>query len=243
MSTSPMSCQTAGLGLISIVAVSLTFPVVAAAQDSSPIKAANCAAPIKVACVGDSITQGGADGRPWPSQLREMLGDRWNVQNFGASGTTLMKSGDSPYQKHEKFGAAKALHPDVVIIALGTNDTKAQNWKNFEKDFEADLIDMVKQSAALSSKPRIFVCCPPYIARGGNWGINDGNTLQEIPVITKVAKAMNLGIIDLHGALKDKDGMIPDNVHPNAEGQKEIALAVLQALTGKNGQKDILKQK
>ena len=52
-------------------------------------------------------------------------------------------------------------------------------------------------------------------------------------VIDKVAKDLKLGIIDLHAALKGKDGMIPDNVHPNNDGAAAIALAVFNVLTGK----------
>jgi len=216
-----------------LLVFSMALPVLA--QDSTPVKVEKYKAPIKVSCVGDSITQGvgAGGGNSWPDQLRKMLGEKWDVKNFGVSATTLMKSGDSPYQKKDAFKKAKDFNPDVVVIMLGTNDTKPQNWKNFKKDFEADYMDMVKQFAELASKPRIFVCYAPYIAKGGNWGINEPNTVEEIPVITKVAKELKLGIIDVHGALKDKDSLIPDNVHPNAEGATVIAQTVFKALTGK----------
>jgi len=61
--------------------VSLCFcgfpPAVAAAQDA--------AAPIRVACVGDSITQGVHVGREdkYPSVLGRLLGARYQVRNFG----------------------------------------------------------------------------------------------------------------------------------------------------------------
>jgi len=119
------------------------------------------------------------------------------------------------------------------VIALGTNDTKPQNWTNFKKDFEADYKNLVKQFMDLPGKRRMFICRPPYIPGDGNFGINDPNTVAEIPVIDKVAKDLKLGIIDLHAALKGKDGMIPDNVHPNNDGAAAIALAVFNALAGK----------
>lgn len=219
------------------IAAAFVLPVSVWSQDPSPIKVADYKSPIKVACVGDSITCGvGADGgQSWPDQLRRLLGDKWDVKNFGVSGTTLMNSGDGPYQKQNAFTEAKAFNPDVVVIALGTNDTKPQNWKNFEKDFEADYKNLVKQFTDLPGKRRIFICRPTYIARDGNFGINDLNTVAEIPVIDKVAKDLKLGIIDLHAALKGKDGMIPDNVHPNNDGAAAMALAVFNALAGKTG--------
>jgi len=223
--------------VVALASISVMWPMVAGAKDKSlSINPAEYAAPVKVACVGDSITQGfgAGGGNSWPDQLSKMLGGKWDVKNFGISGTTLMKSGDSPYQRQDAFACAKALNPDVVIIMLGTNDTKPQNWKKFQTDFEADLIDMVRQFATLASKPRIFICYPPYIAKGGNWGINESNTVTEITVVSKVATEMKLGVIDVHGNLKDKDEMIPDNVHPNGAGARVIAATVFKVLTGKD---------
>ena len=220
---------------VALASITVAWTVLVFAQDKSlPINPAEYAAPIKVSCVGDSITQGvGADeGKSWPDQLGKMLGGKWNANNFGVSGTTLTKSGDNPYQKQDAFARAKALNPDVVIIMLGTNDTKPQNWKNFLTDFETNLIDMVKQFAALPGKPRMFLCYPPYIAKGGNWGINESNTVTEISVISKVAAAMKVGVIDVHGNLKGNDEMIPDNVHPNGAGARVIAATVFKASLG-----------
>lgn len=219
-----------------LVPISLALCLSGMSQAAPPIRPEAQTAPVKVACVGDSITKGfgTGSGNSWPEQLGRMLGKDWEVRNFGVSGTTLMNSGDKPYQKQAAFGNAKAFNPDVVVIMLGTNDTKPDNWKKFQADFEADLTDMAKQFLALSGKPRIFLCHPPYIPGGGNWGINEPSTLEEIPVIARVAKTMKLGLVDVHGSLKGKDRMIPDKVHPNAEGAGVIAGAVFKALTGKD---------
>ena len=218
-----------------MIAVSVVLPAAGWAQDNSPIDIGKYKEPIKLACVGDSITAGvgAGKGKSWPDQVRGMLGDKWNVKNFGVSATTLMNSGDRPYQKVGAFKAAKDFNPDVVVIVLGTNDTKPQNWKNFQKDFEADYKDMVKQFAETANKPRIFACYPPYVGKKGNYGINEPNVLLEIPVVKKVAEDMKLGVIDVHSATNGKDSLFPDNVHPNAEGAKLIAAAVFKALTGK----------
>jgi len=218
-----------------MIAAAVALPALAWAQDSSPIDIGKYKEPIKLACVGDSITAGvgAGKGRSWPDQVRGMLGEKWDVKNFGVSGTTLLKNGDNPYQKKGAFKNAKDFNPDVVVIMLGTNDTKPQNWKNFKKDFEPDYKDLAKQFAETANKPRIFVCYPPYVAKDGHWGINEPNVLLEIPVIKKVAEDMKLGLIDVHGATSGKDGLFPDNVHPNADGAKVIAAAVFKALTGK----------
>jgi len=213
---------------------SLLLPGVALAKNPQPLAVANYKAPIKLACVGDSITQGvgAAGGMSWPDQLGKLLGDKWEVKNFGVSGTTLLQSGDNPYQKQGAFQQAKECAPDVVVIVLGTNDTKPQNWKNKEH-FVADYMDLISQFAKLPSKPRVFIGYPPYIAGDGNFGINEAATKEEIPLLDQVAKTTQSGVIDVHGALVGKDALIPDKVHPNTQGATEIAKAVCMGLTGK----------
>lgn len=215
-----------GIALLGLVTTGL---------QADPVDVTGMKMPVRVSCVGDSITQGvGAErGKSWPSQLQEMLGEDWKVSNFGLSGTTLMNSGNKPYQKSGRFKAALESDPDVVVIMLGTNDTKPQNWQHFEKDYEKDYRSLIRAFADLETKPQIFLCLPPYIAKDGNWGINERATLAQIPVVTRLSKELKLGLIDVHGALKGRDDLIPDKVHPNTEGAKVITEAVFQALTGK----------
>src|SRR4051794_25029443 len=86
----------------------------------------------KLACVGDSITFGAGiqdrDHDSYPAQLGRMLGEAWDVRNFGVSGATMLKKGDKPYDKQKAYRDALAFKPDVVVIMLGTNDSKPQNW-------------------------------------------------------------------------------------------------------------------
>lgn len=217
--------------LISIAVFLTGFPVLA--QNNAPIDAAAFKEPVKVACVGDSITKGFGTKRSWPDQIGEMLGDRWIVKNFGVNGATLMNSGDKPYQTLGAFNSAIGFSPDVVVIMLGTNDTKPHNWEHFGNDYEKDYRDIIGKFAKLESKPRIFICKPPYIPKEGNWGINEPDTKTQIPVIEKLAKELNAGVIDVHAALEGHDDLIPDKVHPNTEGATLIAAAVFKSLTGK----------
>ncbi|MEN8772080.1 MAG: GDSL-type esterase/lipase family protein [Akkermansiaceae bacterium] len=191
--------------------------------------------PLVLACVGDSITQGvGAKrGQSWPAQAQKTLGKEWQVKNFGLSGTTLMNSGNKPYQKSKQFKNALASSPDIVVIMLGTNDTKPVNWKNSKKDYEADYRDLVSDFQELNSKLKIYLCLPPYIAKDGRWGINNNDTKAQIPIIRKIAKDLELKIIDVYSALEGKDDLIPDTVHPNTRGATLIAKAVTDAITAK----------
>jgi lysophospholipase L1-like esterase len=188
---------------------------------------------IKVACVGDSITEGaGMNGNPYPKQLQEMLRDKWQVENFGVSGRTLMNKGDHPYSKEKKYQDALAMKPDVVIIMLGTNDTKPQNWK-FKDEFEADYKMLIKSFQGLESKPRIYICRACPVIGDGSYGIKEDGIQEQIPIVNKIAAELGLGIIDMHATLKDTPYLIPDNVHPNAEGGRKMAAAAAAVLTGK----------
>lgn len=203
------------------------------ANPMEPIDPSKYESPVKVACVGDSITEGvGSKGNPYPKQLQELLGEKWKVGNFGISARTLMDSGDHPYMKEKKYQDALAMEPDVVIILLGTNDTKPKNWKSKE-GFYDDYKKLVSSFQALESKPRVYVCRPCPVPGKGNFGINEEGVQEQIPLIDKLAKEMGLGVIDMHAALVDKPDLIPDRVHPNAEGAGEMAEAAYGVLTGK----------
>jgi lysophospholipase L1-like esterase len=208
------------------------------ADPMAPIKPSEYKEPVKVACIGDSITQGaGAEpGKSYPAQLQGLFGDKWKVGNFGVSGRTLLKKGDHPYWIEKAYKDALAFAPDVVIIMLGTNDTKPQNWA-FESEFVADYTELVKSFQALESKPRVYVCRPCPVPEPGNYGINEKNLQEWITRVDQIAKDMNLGVIDMHQALEDKPQLLPDRVHPNTAGAGEMAAAAYEVITGEKAPK------
>lgn len=191
------------------------------------------AEPIKVACVGDSITAGyGVErGKSYPSQLQALLGDGYTVGNFGVSGRTLLSKGDKPYINEKAYQEALAMKPDIVIIMLGTNDTKPQNWK-FQKEFEADYKALVESFKRLDSKPKVFLCRPsPGPDKPGN--IYEGDLRKVRSRIDKLASSLGCKVIDMNAALAGKKGMLSDTVHPNAAGAAELAKAAAKAIQGK----------
>jgi acyl-CoA thioesterase I len=219
------------VAVLSLNAFSLTAH---AADPMAPIRPEDFKAPIKLACIGDSITEASDIPEParYPTRLQSLLGSSWKVSNFGLSGHTLLKKGDYPYWNTPRHQEALKSAPDVVIIMLGTNDTKPQNWQ-FKREFFRDYTELVKSFQALESKPRIYVCRPCPVPEPGNFGINEKNTVEAIKIIDRLAKAMNLGVIDMHQALESRPELLPDNVHPNAEGYEELAKTAYKVLTGK----------
>ena len=202
---------------------------------SNSIRVQDYAEPIRVACVGDSITFGAGikdrSKNSYPAQLGKLLGEKWNVRNFGVSGATLLKKGNKPYGQQQAFQDALSFQPHVVIIKLGTNDTKPPNWQ-FKEDFTDDLKDMVNEFTDLPSQAKIWICLP-VPAYSNDWGIRDTVIRTEvIPVIRKVAQAKHLPVIDLYQPFRNQMHLFPDNVHPNAPGAFLMAKIIYQAITG-----------
>jgi alpha-L-fucosidase len=187
----------------------------------------------KIACIGNSITYGiGVYDRQeysYPAQLQALLGNRWDVRNFGSSGRTMLKQGDYPDWNEREFIDAKKFLPDVVIIKLGTNDTKPQNWK-YSGEFLKDYDDFLAEFKSLSSHPRIYLCTP-VPAFPGDWGINDSIIRDGvIPLLRTLVERKHLDLIDLYTPLKSKSDFFPDKVHPNGDGAAVIAREVYNVL-------------
>lgn len=180
---------------------------------------------IKVACIGNSITEGYGLAKQsstgWPVVLNRILGDNYCVQNCGRSATTLQRHGDFPYYICKEFSNALLFNPDIVIIKTGTNDTKPNNWHEdaFIKDYQW-LIDTLKSTR---NNPRIILC-KPVPAFDTIWGINDSIIVNGInPIIDKLAKKNNLEVLDLHEAMKDFEAHFPDKIHPDETAAAKIA--------------------
>jgi lysophospholipase L1-like esterase len=184
---------------------------------------------LRVACIGNSITEGdGVKDRAkdsYPAQMQEILGADYHVRNFGVGGRTLLRKGDYPYWIETAFQEAKDFQPNIVIIKLGTNDSKPQNWQ-YADDFVKDYQVFIDEFQALDSKPTIYLCYP-VPAFSIQWGINNEIITKEImPKIDEVATSKDLKIIDLYTALDGKGEYFPDDIHPNEKGAKIIAETV-----------------
>lgn len=212
--------------------VLLSLALLSVCQKSSAIDPAAFDHPIRIACVGDSITQGVGTTNPkeesYPTQLQTQLGKSWEVQNFGVGGRTLLRKAD-PYD----FSNALKSAPDVVIIGLGTNDSKTAIWSTHQHEFTDDYVAMIKAFQALPNHPQVWACLPPP-AFPGNWGITE-DVIRDgvIPGIKKAAQLTGIKLIDLHAPLLENKSLFPDTVHPNAAGAKRIAELVATELTKK----------
>jgi lysophospholipase L1-like esterase len=184
---------------------------------------------IKVACIGNSITENTAVATDdkYPAVLERDLGaDKYEVRNYGHGGRTLLKKGDTPYWNSEKYQAAKTWQPDIVVIKLGTNDTKSHNWI-YKAEFESDYIEFINSFKVLDSHPQIFLCYPIPLFPPNNWLAHDSLlTNQMMPMIKYVAETTGLTLIDLHTPFEGKNYLVYDQVHPNAKGTTYMAYLI-----------------
>lgn len=189
---------------------------------------------VRVACIGNSITFGaGIRNRSrdsYPSVLARMLGDNYWVKNFGVSARTMLNKGDHPYMNEPAYKNALAFNPNIVVIKLGTNDSKSFNWK-YKADFMKDAQTMIDAFKGLPSQPKIYLCYPSKAYLTGD-GINDDIISKEIiPMIKKLAKKNNLSVIDLHTAMDGMPELFPDRIHPNEKGAQVMAKVVYQSIS------------
>jgi len=192
--------------------------------------------PKKVACVGDSITEGYGLDEPivnsYPAQLSKKLGKEWDVKNFGIRSATLIETGNRPYTDTPHYINSLNFEPNIVVIMLGTNDMKAQNIVEIER-YVSDYASLISQYRNLPSKPLIYICTPPP-SYGKMAGLTNDNIVHTLlPKIKKVSQENNVPLINIYDVLTNKKSLFPDTLHPDEKGAKIIADTVAKAINSK----------
>lgn len=191
---------------------------------------------LKVACIGNSITYGsgvaGREHNAYPAQLQAILGEGYEVRNFGVSGTTTLSSGDWPYVNTQQYKEALAFNPDVVFIKLGTNDSKLENRVHLS-DFEKDYTALIQTFRELPSHPRIILLTPVAAHTGADTLNITASVIAEriVPMIERIAYQNDLEIINLQGMFAGYDeSQMPDGIHPSSLGAGRIAVRLYEHL-------------
>lgn len=211
------------------------------------------AEPLRIVCIGDSITQGGKTNRMeytyrWP--LFCMLKDAGvNFDFIGSRNKGLQPEAVWPDYKGEPFDpdhegvygikTASALEklrdaisqwsaaPDIALIHLGTNDQKSE-------DFQKDIISPLREMIVLLRGKN-----PHMVILLGHLNFNDGAALKIRPLVEALAKEMNSAespvrtVNHFEGWVekpKDPDADTFDWAHPNPKGQKKMAAKWFEAM-------------
>jgi lysophospholipase L1-like esterase len=207
---------------------------------SACCSAQSAATKIKVACIGNSITEGNM-GPSYVPKLQSLLGSGYMVENDGISGTTMLKKGDNPYWKNGKLGQVFSLKPNIVTIKLGTNDTKPQNWDSHKDAFKKDYLAMIDTLTTLPTKPAIYLVLPAPIF-SNTFNIRDSALKKIIVIIKEIAGERSLPIIDVNTPLLGLPNCFKDGVHPSDAGADTIARVIYRRLTAATGVTSVKKE-
>jgi lysophospholipase L1-like esterase len=189
----------------------------------------------RIACIGDSITWGFTLLRPWkqsyPALLQQRLGPEYEVRNFGYNDASARFDADTPYVSKKVYKDSLAWNPDVVLLMLGTNDTKKRNWD--PEIFRRDYRRIVKSYQDLPSNPRIILIAPIRVFQPfhipvlGLYTETMENGVR--PAIREIAAESGLELIDLVDLFPDSKYLM-DGVHPQATGAKMLEEAIYKGI-------------
>lgn len=190
----------------------------------------------KILCIGDSITYGqgvlrSRERESYPALLAEQLGADYQVRNYGLCNRTLLAEGEMPYVAEDFAEESLEEDADIVIIMLGTNDSKKKNW-NAEK-YEEEYIKFVKNYQNMESAPKVYIMMPPAVfAEVKGEGDCDDTVIREevVPIVSRVAEETGAGLIDLYSLTESHPEWFADGLHPNADGNRAIAETIYEHL-------------
>lgn len=196
---------------------------------------------IKVSCVGNSITYGATltdrETQSYPAQLQQMLGNTYEVKNFGKSGATLLNKGHRPYTRQAEYQQAIDFAGDIVVIHLGINDTDPRDWPDYRDSFVKDYLSLIDSFRQANPTCKIMIArLTPIADRHPRFesGTRDWHDQIQLAIET-VARYAGVQLIDFHEPLYPYPFILTDAVHPNAEGAKILAKTVYSAITGDYG--------
>jgi len=201
-----------------------------------------------IVCLGDSNTHGYCadpgdcedggnrfnESERWPCVLQAILGDDYHVLEEGLSGRTTV----FPDPLHEGMPALDVVYPilmshepvDLLIIMLGTNDTKDRLGMN-AACIALGMDRLVEKCQSIpcwgGKKPNILIVCPPHIGEELNdpcMGTTCAQKSRELSrYLEPVAKNRGCAYLDAEGIAEFNR---VDFMHLTRKGHAQLAQTV-----------------
>ncbi len=204
---------------------------------------------VKVAFIGDSITQG--VGVPvskyatdsYPAQLGVLLGSRYKIGNFG-KGSAYTLAADNKYnvktdaklsyRNTAQYQDSLTFKPDVVVIMMGVNDIRSMSCDEAREALKDALADLTLEYAAMPSVKKVYIATSIMIPSSATiYQYSDGR-LQSAQ--RETAEQLGVDVIDIYAMTRDYMNVAMhytgDRIHPIKESYAEMARAFHAALTG-----------
>lgn len=181
----------------------------------------------RIACLGDSITEGSIGGHvtpelAYPAALQRLFWQDAIVYNYGLGGTTMMRTSKNPYMSSQQYAdcLANPEKYDLILIMLGTNDAKvafdaltaanngvkpdtaeerASAWTSeLDAEYRASLASMMAALKAHSPEARFaFMNCPVKYTPDG-YGDVYMHEVQENAVTEIYADGYDITLYDMY---------------------------------------------
>jgi len=191
----------------------------------------------EVVCFGDSITNGAmVNGKSWVYFLSE----EHRKVDFVNAGRNGRKTSD----KDEILPIISEYHgAELLLIMLGVNDLKDGN-DSLVDDCVSNVDWMIHKVREASQGTRIILIAPPEISLRKMSQLNvgkeyNGNTFQALRKLSgeyeKLSKRDSVGFLSLLNTVSP-DNFV-DGLHPDLEGQRQIAEKIWRLLSAKFGLK------
>lgn len=194
----------------------------------------------RVACIGDSLTEGSIGGHvtpelAYPAALQRFLWQDYNVYNYGLGGTSMINSSTNPYMSSKQYAdcLASGMTYDVILVMLGTNDSKVigDTWTDAANDeFMSCAKTLFASLKEKSPSARFaYMNCPVKFTEAGY--ANE----YMLPVQKEAAKMLasegyDITHYDMRAYTTEvltKENFPKDGLHPNYEGYYKIAEGAL----------------
>ncbi|WP_026262551.1 GDSL-type esterase/lipase family protein [Spirosoma panaciterrae] len=192
---------------------------------------------VRIACVGNSITYGAGlthrEQNSFPAQLQYLLGPGYEVMNFGVSGRTVLRETTAPYTSTDTYQKALKSNPDIVLIKLGTNDSRLPYRLKIDQ-FIPDYKSLVQSFKDLPTHPRIVLLLPVASFLTDTTRQTEAAIKTYIlPRIRQVAFDEKLELVDLHALTLEDSLLFPDKLHPAPLVMTSLARRLYEVITTK----------
>ena len=203
-------------------------------------------APVRIACLGDSITAGSASGVEgpeavhfsYPAILGSILGAEFEVRGFGAGGHALRSDARLAYGTSKKAAQAIEFAPDVALIVLGTNDSViGTEYARTGEDLDA----LVARLRTANPGVAVWLSSPPQMfpERDGLSPERRANLEECQPRLNALAEELEglaearegVSFIDVRDALRPRD--TTDGVHLTPFGAERLAYRYAEVILGR----------